>query len=101
MAKEQANLVSVSNARESPTAPWTPRYTASTATSATGVASPAPAMSTSAPPNQRIGVRTRSESRPATKLPSASPAMNEASTVLAAWTVTPNTSPSSRSQSVW
>ena len=46
------------------------------------------------------GIRRR-RMRPASRLPMARPAMNAANTVLAAYTLTPNTSDNRRSQSTW
>ena len=54
--------------------------------------------SSSAHPNQKAAAATPSPTRPATRLPIASPAMKLAHTLLAVYTVTPNTHPSTRSQ---
>ncbi len=52
-------------------------------------------------PNARSGGTPRRITRPASRLPMARPAMNDASTVLAAYTVTPKITDSRRSQRTW
>ena len=68
---------------------------------AIGVASADSPTRISAMPKIASGRGRRATRRPAAPLPSARPAMNAASTVLAAYTVTPKTSESRRSHRTW
>ena len=97
---EQTSRASVSvRAGAAPGASHT--YAPRTRSSAAGDNRAVAPMRISATPNQRSGDATRSAILPAARLPMASPAMKLASTVLAAYTVTPNTSDSIRSQITW
>jgi len=97
----QANRASVCTRNDSGAASYSARYSIEARSNAAGVANADAPMSSSTAPNAESGRLIRASTGPASQLPSASPAMNAASTVPAAYAVTPKTKDSWRIQRTW